>query len=309
MTLNLYQLGYTLTLPDLLFRFLKKFKFNSFALATPALILAFITTASAHEECGLSITQCGCTIFEPGTYTVNANLTAAQGLTERQGCVDVEAHDVFLILNGHTITGTGNGTGIGIHLLPGSYNIFLEAGANFTVGSTISGWKYGMESEAENVIVDFFYNIMNNTFGVLLKGAKNNNMTDLNAINNTVYGVWIKDGSTHNQINCTTSSGNGIAGIYIGCSNTGPGTISCEQDWRRSRKNFIYDHTADGKNDGITIIQKFGIALELGSTQNTVTNTNATGNSAFDLFDGNPNCDENLWQNNNFGKANETCIH
>jgi Periplasmic copper-binding protein (NosD) len=50
-----------------------------------------------------------------------------------------------------------------------------------------------------------------------------------------------------------------------------------------------------------------GISALLGATHNTIVN-NYSSNQFFDLFDGNPNCDNNKWRTNDFRIANQSCI-
>jgi hypothetical protein len=281
--------------------------------AMSAIVLTMVAMGVADaQNCSSSITSCGCTITSPGVYTVDADLTAGQGLTSRQGCIDVAANSVKLITNAHAITGAGTGTGIGIHLLSSAENVFVEAAGPVPAGqlfgpfTTLMGWQYGLESDASNVISDDFI-YRNNTTGVLLKGARNNNINDFSANNNSAYGVWIKGGSG-NQINCSGSANNKVAGVYLGCSSTGPSGQVCEEDEGTTHGNFIYDHSATVFGSGST--QNYGIAVEHGSKGNTIIETGSRGNSVYDLFDGNPNCDSNLWRVNGFTTANPTsCIH
>jgi len=276
-----------------------------------AMVLTTAATgiASAQNACGSSITMCGCTITSPGTYTIGADLTAAQGLTSRNGCIDIAAEKVMLITEGHQVTGAGTGTGIGIHLLSSADNVFLEGGGTDGAGvstsfTTLKGWRYGLESDARDVVSDFF-NYDENVTGVFLRGARNNNINDFGASSNTVYGVWIKGGSG-NQINCSNATNNGVAGTYLGCSSTGPSGRACKEDEATSNGNLIYDH---GSTNFGTGAQSYGIAVERGSKRNTLMDLFTTGNTVDDLFDGNPNCDKNLWQVNTFKTTNQSCIH
>src|SRR5690242_13261009 len=50
----------------------------------------------AVKACPNAISACGCTILKPGFYQVTANLTSGQGLTAKQGCIDVQAAQVVL---------------------------------------------------------------------------------------------------------------------------------------------------------------------------------------------------------------------
>ncbi len=284
-----------------------------FAIAVMLMIMGAIGVANA-QQCGSSITSCGCTISTPGIYSVDADLSAAQGLTSRRGCIDIAADDVKLFTNAHAITGAGTGTGIGIHLLSTAGNVLLEAGAS--LGSrcchytTLSGWQYGIESEASDVIADGFSQT-GNTTGVLLNRARKNSIANFMANHNSVYGLWINGGSG-NLITDASANYNGVAGVYIGCSPTGPAGKACTRDADTSRRNSI--HYVVGLSEG------YGIAVEEGSTGNTITSTWSHGNSVNDLFDANPSGsnlnygnsgwrNNNLWRINGFETANQSYIH
>lgn len=51
-----------------------------------------------------------------------------------------------------------------------------------------------------------------------------------------------------------------------------------------------------------------GIHVANGSTEGEFVGNVATGNGQFDLSDDNPNCDNNIWGDNQFGTANALCI-
>lgn len=279
---------------------------GSFAMA--AIVVTFMAIGTAHaQNCGSTINMCGCTINSPGVYTVEADLSSTQGLTSENGCIDVNASNVTLILNGHKVTGAGTGTGNGVHLIPGTSNIFLEAegtdGNGHATGYTyVTGWNNGVLSEARNVIADG-PNAGGNTVGWNLNHARNNNVNDFGASGNTQYSVWLRR-SSGNQINCSGTSNNGIAGVYAGCSSTGPGGNTCEEEEGGSTGNYIYDHGAFSSST-----QQYGVAIEKGSRSNVVMDVFAGGNGVDDLFDGNTNCDNNLWRSNTFTTVSQSCIH
>jgi len=271
-----------------------------FAVSAMVSVIAALGVANA-QQCSSSITMCGCTITSPGVYTVDAGLDALSGTTARGDCIDVAAKKVRLLTNAFLIQGQGKGAGI--RLLPSADDVFLE-GLNANFGSTaLIGWQYGLESEASNVISDGF-GYFGNTVGVLLKGATNNILTHSYANGNLVYGYWVKGGS-RNQID-SGNQDNGTAGIYLGCSSTGPMGEACEEDSSTTSGNFIYE--SFGNSEGL---QNYGIAVERGSKRNTIVG-NSFGtlgaNTVYDIFDGNPNCDGNLWRVNQFVTANRSCI-
>jgi hypothetical protein len=52
-----------------------------------------------------------------------------------------------------------------------------------------------------------------------------------------------------------------------------------------------------------------GIRVAVGSTNNVLTANSAEFNLVFDLEDNNPNCDDNVWEGNEFNTANpSSCI-
>jgi hypothetical protein len=274
--------------------------------ALSAMLLIMVATGVANaQRCSSSITMCGCTIASPGDYTVDADLNAAQGLTARGDCIDVAAKKVRLLTNGFAISGQGKGAGI--HLLPSADDVFLEGfggmGASFR-STALIGWQYGLESEASNVVSDGFVYI-GNTVGVLLKGAQDNSLNQSAAFGNLVYGYWVKGGA-RNQIRSSAGQDNGTAGIYLGCSSTGPTGRACEEDSSTTSGNSIYE------SSGSSSAQNYGIAVERGSKRNTIVVNSFEGHTAYDFFDGNPNCDDNLWRVNHsffqFATVNRSCI-
>jgi hypothetical protein len=268
--------------------------------AGSAMLLLLVAVVAKAQNCSSSITACGCTISSAGTYAVNADLTASQGLTTRSGCIDVNVNNVKLLTNGHNITGAGTGTGIGINLLSGKQTIFLSAAGPQETYTTLSGWQYGLESQATNVIAEGFL-FIGNTTGVLLKGARNNNIGCFESDSNSVYGVWIRGGSG-NQIEYGEVWENKVAGVYIGCSATGPSGPACSGG--TSSGNYIFEVWS---NPSGVPPQSYGIAIELGGTQNWIVDNWFYGNTVDDLFDGNAN-GVDVWHSNKFVTANQSFL-
>jgi hypothetical protein len=157
---------------------------------------------SKTTACATSIAACGCTITKTGTYTITADLSSTQGVTSAGDCIAIKASNVILNTKGHAITGPGSGTstGAGIDVLKISSGAFIEANSN------LDDWKYGLEVQGKNTIVDGSEEA-HNVVGVFLNGATGANINDFEADNNTVYGVWIKGGKG-NQVNCFSSLSN-----------------------------------------------------------------------------------------------------
>jgi len=73
-------------------------------------ILIIVGSGSAHAQppkCDSTIYQCGCTIGTPGTYELANELDASQGLTVKNGCIDIEGQNIKLNA-AYPIVGPGN---------------------------------------------------------------------------------------------------------------------------------------------------------------------------------------------------------
>jgi hypothetical protein len=278
-------------------------RINGFRLAMAAAVLAMAAVGIANaQSCTSSITKCGCTITTTGVYTVDADLDYTQGLTSRKGCIDISAANVKLFTNGHFILGDETGTnGIGIHLLSTADGAFLESagtdGTNFSYTDLV-GWQYGLESQADNVYVDGFGTDGNST-GVFLKGTSRNTISFAEAAGNSVYGIWIDAGS-NNAIAVGNLQYSGVAGVYIGCSATGPTGKAC------SRGSASYNNIVTGTFSGPPT--NYGVAVEQNSTGNIVADNYTLGNTNYDLFDGNSTA-VNTWHSNAFATVNKSYIH
>ncbi len=201
--------------------------------AATAIVLAMLTMvapgrANAQDnKCTNKIIACGCTISLPGNYRVTMDVYGFQGLTLKSGCVDVNASNVTLTVNGamvgpsvnscaNTASTVARGTRqlrtkearetallriparntnddvgpdlIGIHVLPGMSNVTINFG-----GEDVCGWTYGVESEGANVSIKTMGTYDNNV-GLLLNNATGNTCTYCDAEYN-VTGVEIAGGS------------------------------------------------------------------------------------------------------------------
>jgi parallel beta-helix repeat protein len=169
--------------------------------------------------------------------------------------------------------------------------------------------------------------VSNNTVtGSALEGIANFADTQFNTItDNTVDGNGFNtetdnpragDGirsfprSANHTISDNTVTNNGGNGIYI----VGPLTLGNGTTVVGSTNNSITDNTATGNNAKPTIlVDEELVYLEgrLGAsvTVNGQTTTVPAATPAYDLHDGNPNCDNNVWLNNIFGTRNPaSCV-
>ena len=86
----------------------------------------------------------------------------------------------------------------------------------------------------------------------------------------------------------TTVLGNAVAGATVG--------IAVDSD----RNLIVANDVRDNQEDGIR--------LATGAESNVVLGNQARSNGGFDLFDGNPDCDANLWVANQFDDVNQACV-
>jgi len=273
-------------------------------------ILSLITAARAMAA---DITACGTTITQNGFYRVAQNLTATQG-----DCIDVKAAHTVLFLNGKTITGSG--AGVGVKVLSSASHSFIE-GAN----ATITSFGIGIEDDASFVRADNFNANSNSTGGVLLSSAKNSTFSNFQASNNGIYGVrfangansvaesamvtgngaygfWL-DGAKGERIDNFDAEHNAFAGVYIGCSPSGPGNSCPGRHPHFGSSNQVYNGFADGNGP-------YGVAIDAGASSNLVTSVESMNNKSADMLDKSSNCGSDSWFGNAFANATPTgCIN
>src|ERR1700722_735797 len=324
----------------------------AFGTSTVAILMltGLANAAPKPTACANSISACGCTITQRGTYTVTDDLASNQGLTKAGNCLEVSADHVILDLQGHAITGTG--TGIGILIQNSAHDTTVQGtDPTETAQAIINTWGVGLEDDANNVVVELFRQIGGNSFnphgnagdavllqnasgvtvanfnasfnggtGVDIQGGSNNRVMNCDSISNagngfivassnvnsisncsingnTGYGVWLNS-ANQNQIFTSSLNGNGKIGVLVGCHKEGKCT---------GNKGSVLNHLSSSGTNGNS---GAGITVEEGSSNNVITNMSAGGNGGTsDLIDNNPSCDGNLWFNNAFGDASQTCIH
>ena len=95
------------------------------AMQTLRLIVGMsMTLSAAHQAWAANITSCPTMISQPGHYHVRTDLTCPAG-TPPAPAISIEANDVQLHLNGHTIS--GNGAGVGV-LVSGASRVSVMGG-------------------------------------------------------------------------------------------------------------------------------------------------------------------------------------
>ena len=220
---------------------------------------------------------CGDTISTPGRYFLAASCSGPREIT-------INASHVTLKLKGHTMTGSGSGIGVfaddsagpisGLKILgPGTIT-------NYGVSVTLGIGGFGVSgSVVSGLTAD------NNQVGIRAVLSDDSKLQS-NTADNNIDGIEVF-GGTGNRVNANTTNNNKAgSGIFLFHSTTG---------------TKVNGNTADNNQRGI--------AFQTGSTGNTIKGNTALGNSDDDLFDGNPGCDSNVWRGNDFGTANQSCIH
>ena len=318
---------------------LSRFAVTALMFAVFTLLATGLANARAGgipPQCANVITSCGCTFGAPGDYQLGNDLSASQGLTLKSGCIDIEGLHINLTVN-YNIFGSGNTSdceapespsrrklvpsspsnfGNGIHILPTAANVAIFSGDGL-----ICGWKYGVESEANNVnlyeiyakdnnVGTFLNNATDNTCldcaseynvtGFQISGGSGNAISGPEALYNDQYGIWV-DGSQHNMITSGLEAFNGLAGVYLGCSSKGnvKSQIPCTIETTTGNSvvgNEVFE------ND------KYGIAVERKSFYNNIEDNDSSGNATKDIIDGNANCVYNNYQLDTFAAASPNCI-
>jgi parallel beta-helix repeat protein len=165
-------------------------------------------------------------------------------------------------------------------------NPFLVTGdANILDGNTggISEGNASFVIEGADNLLTRNTALPRNAFGIVVEGPSNR------LINNIVRqagldGIRLEQGAAS-----TTLLGNAV----VGAADVG---IAVNSD----RNLIVANEARDNEEEGVR--------LTAGAESNVVLGNQAGGNGGFDLFDGNPDCDANLWVANQFDDVNQACV-
>ncbi len=285
------------------------------AIVSAALLLARTKGRAAVSP--QSVTSCR-TIRKAGFYEIDSTLTESGG----GDCLAIAASNVVINLNGWLIAGGGGGAA-GVHVLPMAANAYIEGR-----GARISGFTEGMEIEGSGAVAENFTASSNSDAGVYLNKARqarvanfttsqnldgvriyagtSNAVQGITATGNLRYGVWLKS-TNYNAVGGFAVKDNEAAGVYLGCSLTGPQGIKCDHTAKPSNYNAIFGGTAVKDTAGG---QAVGVAIDLGNGNNRVGAVTASFNSQFDVVDANPDCGTDIWIAVVVGTSNQSggCI-
>ena len=236
------------------------------------------------QNSGHDTTVQGTDLTETGQAIINGWGT---GLEDDANNVVIE---LFRQIGGNNFTPTGN-KGDGVLLQNASGVTVANFNASFNGGTGVE-----VQGGSSNRIMNCD-SISNAGNGVILASSNVNTISNCSINGNTGYGVWLNT-ANQNQIFTSSVNGNGKIGLLVGCHKEGKCTGN-----KGSDLNHLSSTGANG-NSGA------GITVEEGSSNNQITNMSSAGNGGTsDLIDNNPSCDGNLWFNNAFGDASQTCIH
>ena len=274
-------------------------------------VSAIAVLASGAAARATDISTCGTIISKPGFYQVTQNLSASSG-----DCIDVNAPHAIIFLNGHQIS--GGGSGVGLKFSARANHSFVEGG-----NANISGFAIGVENDAPFVHGDNFNANGNATGGLLVSGAQNSTFSNFQASSNGSYGVrflatssavaesaqasgngnygiWL-DGASGVRIDNFDTEQNASAGVYVGCSSSGPGS-ACSGAKHNNIANQIYDGFADGNGP-------YGVAIDANAAGNIVTAVESMNNRSADMIDFGK-CGTSSWFGNAFASATPNgCIN
>ena len=236
------------------------------------------------QNSGHDSTVQGTDLTEAGQAIINGWGT---GLEDDANNVVIE---LFRQFGGNIRNPTGN-QGDGVLLRNASGVTVANFNASFNGGTGVD-----VQGGSSNRVLNCSL-ISNAGNGAILASSNVNTISNCTITANTGYGVWLNS-ANQNQIFTSGLNGNGKIGLLVGCSKEGKCTGNKGSDLNH------FSSTGANGNAGA------GITIEQGSSNNQITNMSSAGNGGTsDLIDNNPGCDGNLWFNNAFGNASQTCIH
>lgn len=202
---------------------------------------SLLAAGSADAQSRTPIDSCT-TITEPGTYVLTEDVTNSTAAV----CIDVQASDVVIDGDGHTLDGVDGAQ---------TTAVAIESQSNVTVENLVlTEWRIGTElasttdSTVSNVVVT------DTVLGVVLYESDANTMRNV-TVTDTVHGVSLRL-SQHNHLTDIVSSDN-TNGILLDTETT---------DTRLRNVS-----TADNTNTGVQLTN--------GATNNSLTNVTASNNT------------------------------
>jgi hypothetical protein len=284
----------------------------------------------ALPVCASSISNC-CKIVTAGAYTIPSSFTAT---ITSGACIDIQVGNVSLANPNANVTGPGSTSDtIGVMVESTANKVLLSGCFLFCTGGDYEGFGTGVEVQGRSDQVEFVGGDSNGTGmrftgpspfvvggastndgnGIVLASTatapflnvdvENNGQTGLKlngvvggslsatASSNGQYGIWL-NGASNIALTGFTANSNVIAGVYLGCHTTGPSAAACPAGTAPTNQNSVF---SSGSTTSEANSQKYGIAIDVGNVLNRVVSVSAASNTIEDLYDGNPNCANNVW--------------
>jgi parallel beta-helix repeat protein len=191
----------------------------------------------------------------------------------------VERDSIIVDGQGHTVQGTGNGTGL---TLSGRNNLIIK-------NTEITTFSIGIELHSSSNSTIYENNITNSGCGIYLVSSSDNNVSDNNLTNNVV-GINLASSSSNNTISDNKITVNSYAGIQLSSTyNTVSGNIVTNNGRGimlvSSSDNAVSGNSVTNNTDGIVL---------LSSSNNTVYHNNFVNNTVqTDFFGGSLNVLDN----------------
>jgi parallel beta-helix repeat protein len=257
-----------------------------------------VESAARNKKPKATPVSCGATINKPGNYFVTSTTSPN---CDVPGGITINASNVTLNLKGHIFVGSGlTGAGISasnvsnVKIIGPGFLTLYEKGVNF--------------NNVRNSIIEDV-TVLTNIYGIFLHLSRRNEIQENEADGNFSAGIFLQD-ADDNEVKENNVFGNGVGIELISsngneieenqANNNSSGGISLSDN---SSGNEIEENEANGN---IAV----GISIDDGSTDNEVEENTAFGNDlGTDLLDGNLDCDDNEWEDNDFGDANQPCIN
>jgi parallel beta-helix repeat protein len=220
------------------------------------------------------ISDCSVLDQEGATYYLTQDIIDSTSST----CIDIQANNITLDCQGHTIDGIDALETYGIYVYRSE-----ETTTNITIKNcVVTDWEYGIylyNSSSNN-----FSNIIANSnsyYGIALDSSSNsNNFSNITTNSNSEYGIYINWGNYNTLSNIISNSNNG--GIYIfGTYNTLSNITTNSNSWVGI---YIYWGIYNTLSNITSYLNLYGIYLY--SSSNNIIYNNLFNNTNNFYFDG-----------------------
>jgi parallel beta-helix repeat protein len=267
-----------------------------------AALVTMLGLAASLSPVAAGHINCGAVLGPGGTFTLDSDVGPCPDTEPDPNpqiiSVVISVESATLNLNGFTVSGASIGQGLtGQHCVE-----LIGTRATLQGPGTVRGCERGVvvlgggQHAVRDVISEFH---TNNGF---LLGSNDNQLTNNTSRSNTFVGISV--GNQGNKLTENTATDNGVLGFQIvGASHrlaNNSATDNGDDGFQIvGDNNKIQDNFAANNANGIEVLED--------ATGNQLMGNVGQSNSAFDLADDNPNCDQNRWRGN-AGTRNQNCI-